>query len=65
MEVDFVSLFVFCLFAFSRPTLAAYGGSQARGLIRAVDTDLRQSPAMPDPYPTEQGQGSNPQPYGS
>ena len=28
--------FCFCLFAFSRAPPAAYGGSQARGLIRAV-----------------------------
>ena len=59
----------------------AYGGSQARGQIRAVATGLRQShsntgaelrlqptpqlTAMPDPQPTEQGQGPNPQPHGS
>ena len=60
---------------------AAYGGSQARGRIGAAATGLRQShsnsgsephlqptpqlTAMPDPQPTEQGQGSNPQPHGS
>ena len=33
----------FCLFAFSRATPVAYGGSQARGLIGAVATSLRQS----------------------
>ena len=33
----------FDLFAISRAALAAYGGSQARGLIRAVATGLRQS----------------------
>ena len=32
--------FFFCLFAFSRAAPAAYGGSQARGLIGAVDTGL-------------------------
>ena len=59
----------------------AYGYSQARGLIKAVATSLRhnhsnmgselhlrptpQLTAMPDPGPTERGQGSNPQPHGS
>ena len=38
----FIYLF-FCLFAFSRATPAEYGGSQARGLIGAVATDLRHS----------------------
>ena len=33
----------FCLFAFSRATPEAYGGSQARGLIRAVAASLLQS----------------------
>ena len=37
-------LFVcFCLFAFSRATPTAHGGSQARGLIGAVAAGLRQS----------------------
>ena len=77
----FVFIFVFYLFAFSRAALTAHGGSQARGLIRAVATSLHHShsnarselrlqptpqlTAMPDPQPTEQGQGSNPQPHGS
>ena len=53
---------------------AAYGGSQARGPIGAAaasphhsnagsEPHLRPTPqlmAMPDPQPTEQGQGSNP-----
>ena len=40
----FVCFFVcFCLFAFSRATPAAYGGSQATGRIGAVATSLRQS----------------------
>ena len=72
-----IYLFIFCLF---RATPTAYGGSQARGRIRAVAASLRQSHsnvgseprlrptpqlmATPDPY-TEQGQGSNPQPHGS
>ena len=36
-------VFVFCLFAFSRATPAAYGGSQARGPVGAVVAGLRQS----------------------
>ena len=59
----------------------AYGGSQARGQIGAIATDLHHShsharselhlrptpqlTATPDPLPTEQGQGSNPKPHGS
>ena len=35
--------FFFCLFDFSRATPTAYGGFQARGLIRAAATGLRQS----------------------
>ena len=58
----------------------AYGSSQARGQIRAVAASLHHShsndrsklhlqpppelPAMLDPQPTEQGQGSNPHPHG-
>ena len=57
-----------------------YGGSQARGQIRAIAADLRQShskagselhlqptpqlTAMPDTYCTERGQGSNLRPHG-
>ena len=36
-------IYLFSLFAFSRATPVAYGGSQAKGLIRAVATDLCQS----------------------
>ena len=70
--------FVFCLF---RAAPVAYGGSQARGLIRAVaaglcqrhsnsgsEPSLQPTPqlmATPDPYPTEQGQGWIPQSHGS
>ena len=43
MFVCFVFVFRFCLFAFSRASPAAYGGSQAMGLIRAVATGLHQS----------------------
>ena len=60
-------------FAFSRAASEAYGDSQARGLIGAVATGLRQShsnvgskphlqptPQLTTPdQPTEQGQGSN------
>ena len=76
-----VFFFLFCLFAFSRAAPVAYGGFQAKGLIRAVAAGLRQShsnarskphvqpipqlTATPDPQPTEQGQGSNPKPHGS
>ena len=37
------SIFFFCRFAFSRATPAAYGGSQARGLIGAVTAGLHHS----------------------
>ena len=73
--------FVFCLFAISGAVPVAYGGSQARGRIGAVDAGLHQSHsnsgsklrlqptpqfmATPDPSPTELGQGWNPQPHGS
>ena len=57
--------FVF-VFAFSRASPVAYGGSHARGLIGAVVTGLHHSSRQ---YrilnPMEQGQGSNPQPHGS
>ena len=59
----------------------AYGGSQVRGLIGAAAAGLCQSHrntiskprlrptsqlmAMPDPQPTEHGQGENAQPHGS
>ena len=36
-------VFFFCLSAFSRAVPVAYGGSQSRGLIRAVVTGLHQS----------------------
>ena len=35
-------IFIFCLFVFSRAAPAAYGGSQARGLIGAVAAGLWQ-----------------------
>ena len=74
-------LFFFGLFAISWAVPMAYGGSQVRGQIGAEATGLCQSHgnsgselhlqptpqlmAMPDLYPTEQGQGSNPQPHSS
>ena len=78
--IVYLFLSFFCLFAISWDALTAYGGSQARGLIGAVAASLRQShsnvgsepclqptpqlTATPDPQPTEQGQGLNPQPHG-
>ena len=76
-----VILFIYLFVSFPRAAPAAYGGSQARGLIRAVAAGLCQShsnagseqhlqptpqlTAMPDPQPTERGQGLNLQPHGS
>ena len=40
---EFFFFFFFCLFAFSMAASVACGGSQARGLIGAVATGLRQS----------------------
>ena len=64
--------FFFCLFAFPRVAPVACGGSQARGRIGAVAAGLRYvgseprlQPAMLDPQPTEQDQGSNLKPHGS
>ena len=52
----FIYLFIYCLFVFSRASLAAHGGSQARGQIGAVAAGLRQShsnvgsePSLPPP----------------
>ena len=76
--LNILSLFYFIiiiisLFAISRAVPAAYGSSQARGLIGAVASGLRHSHsnsgsepylrptpqlmATLDPYPTERGQG--------
>ena len=79
--LSYLFIYLFCLSAFSWAAPAAYGGSQARGRIRAVAAGLCQShsnvgsepclrptlqlTATPDPQPTEQGQGSKPQPHGS
>ena len=41
--VGFFLFVCFCLFAISWAVLAAYGGSQARGQIRAVAASLHQS----------------------
>ena len=75
----FVRFFVF--FAISWAAPATYGDSQARGRIGTVASSqhhshskagselcLQPTPqltANPDPQPTEQGQGLNPQPHGS
>ena len=75
------SLVFFFFFFLFRATDVAYGDSQARGQIGAMaaglhhshsntgsELHLRYTPqlmAMPDPSPTEQGQGSIPQPHGS
>ena len=75
----FYRFFVFCLFVFSRAAPTSYGGSQARGLIRAIAASLRQSHSnaiskqhlQPTPQlratlePTERSQGSNLQLHGS
>ena len=42
-SISFFNFLFFCLFAFSRAAPAAYGGSQARGLIEAVATGLHHS----------------------
>ena len=39
----YLFIYLFSLFAFSRAAPAAYGGSQARGLIGAAATGLRHS----------------------
>ena len=75
--VSFLFFFVFCHF---RPAPVAYGGSQARGRIRAGAASLRHShsntrskpclwptpqlTATLDPQPTKRGQGSNLSPHG-
>ena len=70
-HVQLFCLFVcLCLF---RPTPMAYGSSQARGWIGSAAACLHHSlvydlhtqlTAMPDPSPTEQGQGLNTHPHG-
>ena len=44
-----MQVYFFLSFFFSRVTPAAYGSSQARDRIRAVNAGLRQATAMPDP----------------
>ena len=76
--VPYFFLFLFFLLFRAAPT--AHGSSQARGPIGAVATSLRHSHSnmgseprlqttpeltvVPDPSPTEQGQGSNLSPHG-
>ena len=71
---------LYFFFGLFRAAPTAYGGPEARGRIGAVDTSLHHShsnarspshlrstqqlTAMPDPYPSEQGQGSNLCPHG-
>ena len=73
--------FIFCLIAICWAAPMAYGGSQARGQIKAVAAGLHHShsnvgsephlwptpqlTAMTDPQNYEQGQRVNPQPHGS
>ena len=77
---DVLTQHFFFFWLFFRATLAAYGGSQARGLIGATAASLCHShsnarselclwptlqlPATPDPQPTEQDQGWNPKSSG-
>ena len=84
LALEFCEIFFFFFFFFFfllfRASLAAYGGSQARGWIRAAAAGLHhghskarselclrptlQVRAMLDPWTTEQGQGSNTRPHG-
>ena len=80
-SVPFFFFFGFWLFAFSRASPMQYRGSQTRGLIGSIITGLCQRhrntwskphlqptpqlTATPDPQPTEQGQGLNPQAHSS
>ena len=41
--INYYYYYYYYIFAFSRAAPMAYGGSQARGLIRAVAAGLRQS----------------------
>ena len=63
--------FFFCLFAISWTALAAYGGSQARGLIGATAADLHHSYSNAGSKPSLQPipqltamKGSNLHPHG-
>ena len=47
--IRFFFFFFFGLFVFSRTEPVVYGGSQARSLIRAVVTGLRQNHSNADP----------------
>ena len=76
-----LGFFLFFIFGLFRAATKAYGGSQARGQIRATAAGLHHShsnprperclrptpqlTAKPDALPTERGQGSNWQPRGS
>ena len=43
LKSNTIHLFIYCLFVFSRAAPIAYGGSQAKGLIRAVATSIHHS----------------------
>ena len=43
VKLSFLFIYFFCLFAFTRATPAACGGSQSRGLSGAVAAGLHQS----------------------
>ena len=51
LEGLYFLFFFFCLFAFSRTTPAAYGGSQARSPIRAAAAGLHHSHSNVGPKP--------------
>ena len=75
MNIYFM-IFIYSFFFFLRTAPTAYGGSQARGQIRAVAAALHHNhtesePHLPpqltatlDPEHTERGQGLNPHPHG-
>ena len=53
-------IFFLYLLLFSRATPVAYGGSQARGLIRAVAAGLSQSHRASVTYSTAHGNAGSP-----
>ena len=76
-KVFLFSFFFFFFFCYYRTAPVAYGGSQATGRIGAIAASLHHSHSnlasklrlqpipqlMPDPQPTERGQGSSPHPH--
>ena len=62
----YLFIFIFLFFLLFRATPAAYGNFQARGPIKVPQLPAYTTATeTPDPYPTEWGQGLNPQPHGS